>query len=368
MKIHTWPQQNTTWLNWKNADTDLKSLLKRLVDYTFIDSITLSAEVSNNESLAPSVGFIHPYSATGSLGSLLSVGGSMTGAQDHTETVNFAVDFADLKRHPETCPADTTLAGDLGLIDDVVSGLLALNRSSTVNISRSATALAVPSTTLEFPEQTFAVGADVTSGKTPIPPTIKKCHFERIFRRSAGAGSVAALTVNATVLEDGKPSYAMSGSAATEVLPTDKLGMHIRFYLDAKATGSSPSLTKLSDSPTLTGIPVAGILDLYAQPQAGTPFHVAFENVIASVDVASVDGRPAVTEKFPLMWSGAGSEIAKVVPDLPGNDLFASQVVGTSSLNPPSTTGAAKISAGARRRLGRGLSSVFPRPFSLDTA
>jgi hypothetical protein len=136
-------------------DKSLEGLLSFLSKYHFVATAQLSLEVTDMEGFNPTLAYMN---ASGQ--GVFSLGGQLSGTQDRSLTINYAIDLAKLvdssvpkKYGRQNCPKPDydletrwrrdlgltgALSGDLGLADIVADGLLALNQSANLNIYTSA--------------------------------------------------------------------------------------------------------------------------------------------------------------------------------------------------------------------------------------
>jgi hypothetical protein len=122
---------------------ELAQLLPKLVEYSFIASVSMVLDVTDTEGVSPSLSFIEPFNAAASLNRTLGIGASLNATQEHNQTFNYTVNLAKLSSGANglQCYGPLPpggLEGDLGLVSDVVSGLLSLDASANLNIAGSA--------------------------------------------------------------------------------------------------------------------------------------------------------------------------------------------------------------------------------------
>lgn len=122
------------------SDPRLPGWLGDLSQYHFVATAQISLEVTDTEGLTPSLQYLN------NAGSLtIGLGGQLTGTQDRSLTLNYAIDLADLN------PADTqsycapftggsvkAIAGDLGLADIIADGLITLHATESSNVYGSS--------------------------------------------------------------------------------------------------------------------------------------------------------------------------------------------------------------------------------------
>ena len=128
-----------------HADHRLIGLLRHLTEDHFVATAQITLEVTDAEGLSPSLSFIN---VSGTLAGAL--GGQLTGSQDRSLTINYAIDLETLKTDnyrniyckplvPSILNVDQAIglsggiAGDLGLADIIADGLLALSASADNN-------------------------------------------------------------------------------------------------------------------------------------------------------------------------------------------------------------------------------------------
>jgi hypothetical protein len=111
-----------------------------LLDGDYDVEVSLSLEVNDTGGLAPSLSYMHPFTAATSF--MFSGGGTLSESRDHnfTENMQFSVRqiYVDWKTHanPHDCPpADTNLSGTLGIKDFVAMAALSQNLDQTQTLS-----------------------------------------------------------------------------------------------------------------------------------------------------------------------------------------------------------------------------------------
>ena len=126
--------------------TQVGDWLHELRDYHFVATAQVSVEVTDNEGVTPSLNYLNK---SGSL--TVGLGGQLSGTQDRSLTLNYAIDLHDLtpERFKAYCAAPNdgtetkvakalglagTISGDLGLADIIADGLIALHTSEDTNI------------------------------------------------------------------------------------------------------------------------------------------------------------------------------------------------------------------------------------------
>jgi hypothetical protein len=153
--------ENVRLIDRAAADKNFARLLPRLTYDHFVASVLMSLDVSDTESVSPSLSFITPYNASGSFNRVLGIGGSLSGTQERNVSLGYSIDLANLQdtrdgqghivryvdsHHCNILSDDVTivnnvnpsgsvgLAGDLGLADIVADGLIGLDKSKDVNV------------------------------------------------------------------------------------------------------------------------------------------------------------------------------------------------------------------------------------------
>jgi hypothetical protein len=132
------------------ADGRVRTWLQGLTKYHFVATAQISVEVTDAEGFTPSLDYLNN---SGSL--TLGLGGQLTGTQDRSLTINYAIDLANLSpaNTANYCvpPQDSSgtaalkrlgltgaISGDLGLADIIADGLIALHTSEDVNVYGSS--------------------------------------------------------------------------------------------------------------------------------------------------------------------------------------------------------------------------------------
>lgn len=121
-------------------DPRLKDWLGELSLYHFVATAQISLEVTDTEGLTPSLQYLN------NAGSLtLGLGGQLSGTQDRSLTLNYAIDLSDLSPDEtrKYCASfagssGKAIAGDLGLADVIADGLIALHATETSNVYGSS--------------------------------------------------------------------------------------------------------------------------------------------------------------------------------------------------------------------------------------
>lgn len=121
-------------------DPRLKDWLGELSQYHFVATAQISLEVTDTEGLTPSLQYLN------NAGTLtLGLGGQLSGTQDRSLTLNYAIDLHDLSMDETRryCSAfagasGKAIAGDLGLADVIADGLIALHATEKSNVYGSS--------------------------------------------------------------------------------------------------------------------------------------------------------------------------------------------------------------------------------------
>jgi hypothetical protein len=325
---------------------DVEQWLKELVDYHFIATAQISVEVTDNEGFAPSLGILNK-----SGGLTVGLGGQLTGTQDRSLTLNYAMDLSNLselgdqycspvRNKPETTSQGLGLSGaiggDLGMADIIADGLIALHTSEAINIYGSSgpvpalTAKAIDGDgTIVLP----VVHSAAASGKPAIDLPRKDIHIEKLAANAqfapqapgtSSAGTVTLAGVASLVL-DGKTSdyfvnwsgsilpqggdqpagalvyFSLAGNL-TPLAPTEELATSI-----LKSWGYSPSVTltgSINSSYNPATIQLSGVVG--ASPNSD--YEKAMITLALSAHAKKVDGKTPETAAGP---GGAGGAPVK---------------------------------------------------------
>ena len=210
------------------ADTpDLATWLKELVDYHFVATAQISVEVTDNEGFTPSLGVLNKG---GSL--TIGLGGQLTGTQDRSLTLNYAMDLNNLsglgdqycspvRNKPETVSQGLGLSGaiggDLGLADIIADGLIALHTSEAINIYGSSGPVpALTAKTIDGDGTIVlpAVHSAAANGKPAIDISRKDIHIEKLTANAQFAPQAPGTSSAGTVTLAGVASLVANGKTS----------------------------------------------------------------------------------------------------------------------------------------------------------